>query len=316
MLLALGVLLLSTSSLLREEIARKRKKIDELEHSLAQLEDLKSRSKDRREGVLSAISRMVKEQNELERQLKETKEEEKKKAIAGKLRDISAKIATWQETEEVKMYGDIDNQIKELETRILPEKEQLAQFESGYQQTLAFENVTSISEKLLEDTFIRAEEHDMAAENWGNSHLVLGIVATTVAAVVGAGIFTNEPAWVTTAGILSLILVVATAVSTFLNAEQRSNAHYQAGVNFRVLSNQAESFVDIDLKLKQKNVEELAELLRNLTTQRDELLKKSPRVSNRFFKKAFASWQDRKYYREHKTEVMETQLKVEKLMAK
>lgn len=85
---------------------------------------------------------------------------------------------------------------------------------------------------------------------------------------------------------MSLILVVISAVSTFLNAEKRSTDNYKAGIEFKCLSNAAETFVDVDLRLKEKPLAELAESLRVLKEKRDELLKKNPRVSLRYYKSA------------------------------
>lgn len=47
------------------------------------------------------------------------------------------------------------------------------------------------------------------------------------------------------------------------------------------------------MERKQKNdVEELAKSLKELTNRRNELVKKNPRVSNRYHKKATKSWDE------------------------
>ena len=158
-----------------------------------------------------------------------------------------------------------------------------------------FENVSSISHKLRKDAHISAVKHGLAAERWGGYHYLLGISATGISAAVGAGIIANNPSLVLVAGVMSLILVIVSAVSTFLNPEEKSSSHYEAGNNFRVLANKAEVLIDIDLVLRQKSCEELAESLKQLTNERDELVKKSPRVPNRFHKLALKDWAEVTY---------------------
>jgi hypothetical protein len=284
------------------EIERKKQQLENLAEELNRLESDRKSIYLEREAKKTELSELKNERIELERSLKRplfaskalTDEEKKKEAeIKGKMAINSEAQKPIQRSlrELDQNEGKIEEEIRQASQKISAEKEQLNKMEIEYQQTSTFENVTSISEKLLKDTYIRAEEHNLAAEDWGQVFLTLGLLSTVLAAIAGASIFTNVPQWITAAGVISLAVTVITGVATFLNGEQKSTVHFNAGVGFLVLSNQSETFLDIDLKLKNvKNVEELAKTLKQLTDRRDELIKNSPRVSNRYHEKAEDSW--------------------------
>lgn len=181
----------------------------------------------------------------------------------------------------------LEEKIKALEVGEIERQKQVAKEEDKIR---VFETVSAIARSLWKDTTILAEEHTLAADSWGGYHFLLGILATALSAAVGAGIFSESGIFVIIAGILSLILVIISAVGTFLNSEQRSISHHKAGTSFRVLSNRAQLLVDIDLKLRKKSDEELANQLKKLSDERDELLINSPRVSSRHYKAATQIW--------------------------
>jgi hypothetical protein len=189
----------------------------------------------------------------------------------------------------------VENELESLEAEIAEleasEAERRKLIEQQWEERKVFDTVSEIARNLWRDTTVQAEAHTLAAGSWGGYHFWLGILSTAISAAVGAGIFSESPIYVIAAGILSLILVVISAVSTFLNSEQRSIAHHKAGTSFRVLSNRAQLLVDIDLKLRQKSDEELADQLKELSDERDGLLKSSPRVSNRHHKAATGVWE-------------------------
>lgn len=200
--------------------------------------------------------------------------------------ELGSKSAERQKVDDE--WYNLENELKKAEDKLknLKEKHQIEE-----DRVKLFRNASAISRKLWKDTSICAEEHALSAETWGRYHLWLGIIATGISAIVGGGIFTDNDSLVLLAGILSLILVTVSALATFLNAEQRSTAHYQAGTAYRVLSHKAELLVDIDLKLQGKKTEEIAAALNELIAERDDLTKKSPRVSNRYHKTAVKNWE-------------------------
>jgi len=156
-----------------------------------------------------------------------------------------------------------------------------------------FEVVDGITLALWSDATVSAEAHFFAADQWGGYHLLLGLIATTLSAAVGASIFSENEILAVVAGVISLVLVVVTSLSTFLNPEKRSASHYTAGTSFRVVANKAEHLTSIDLKLREKDAKELADELRRLTDERDELTKNSPRVPHRHRMHATKDWEEK-----------------------
>jgi hypothetical protein len=178
---------------------------------------------------------------------------------------------------------DADRNIDAYSADIASEKDQIADFETQ----IALENIQSMSINLYEECNKYADAHDRAAELWGNMHLILGTMATVISAVIGAGIFAKSTDLVTAAGILSLILVVLTALSTFLNSEQRSAAHFKAKTDFAVLSHDVKAYVDIYVRVKHEKLDQLILKVEGFDARMDDLLQKTPRLSRYYFKLRF-----------------------------
>jgi len=150
--------------------------------------------------------------------------------------------------------------------------------------------VASLAADLWKDTYVSAMGHMFAADSWTNIHLGLGITSTVLSAAIGASIFSQAEHLVVISGVISLIIVVATALSTFLNAEKRSVSHHQVGANYLALSHKVAVLVQVDLILRKKTEEDLANELIKLSQEREELTKDSPPLSARFRNRARKQW--------------------------
>jgi len=150
--------------------------------------------------------------------------------------------------------------------------------------------VTSLAADLWKDTYVSAMGHMFAADSWTNIHLGLGITSTVLSAAIGASIFSQAEHLIAISGVISLIIVVATALATFLNAEKRSVSHHQVGANYLALSNKVAVLVQVDLILRKKTEKDLADQLTKLSQEREELTKDSPPLSARFRDRAKKQW--------------------------
>lgn len=171
---------------------------------------------------------------------------------------------------------------------------------------IKFAAIASIAQDLWKDTYVSAMGHIFAADSWTNIHLALGIVSTVLAAAIGASIFSQAEHLVAISGVISLIVVVATALSTFLNAEKRSVSHHQVGANYLALSNKVAILVTVSMTLKKKNYEDIANELIKLSQEREELLKDSPPLSARFRNLAKKNWDASEKERQEKLSSMRT----------
>lgn len=197
-----------------------------------------------------------------------SEEQDLKQRIHEIERELVEKPIKTDKQEEEKLW--LETKLRELRTRL-----------KVLEEEKALVTAQTIARTLWKSTSILGEGHVFAADTWGGYHLGLGILATILSATVGASIFSDSENLAVVAGILSLALVVVSALATFLNPEQRSASHYKSGTSFRVLANKAQVLVDIEMALRNKPVSDLADELKKLTDERDELMGNSPRVPHR-----------------------------------
>jgi hypothetical protein len=139
--------------------------------------------------------------------------------------------------------------------------------------------------RVEEDTLYSAKGHFEAARIWSSLHLWLGIPISVLAAVAGASALSQFDNHNTVAGVLAILVSVLAAVNTFLNPNERANAHLNAGNRFNSLRNRARIFCEID-SLSQMEEKELVQHLKELSSERDELNQGSPQISRSAFKRA------------------------------
>ncbi|MBI1816261.1 MAG: SLATT domain-containing protein [Deltaproteobacteria bacterium] len=136
--------------------------------------------------------------------------------------------------------------------------------------------------RIEEDSLYSGKGHFEAARAWGNVHLWLGIPAAVLAAIASASAFKQE---VALAGALALTASVLSAISTFLNASERSQLHHQAGVKHNALRNRARIFRELDLK-SGVGPSDLLASLKALAQERDDLNLSSPQIPKFAFRRA------------------------------
>jgi hypothetical protein len=146
------------------------------------------------------------------------------------------------------------------------------------------EKITKEAKRIKEDSLYSAKGHFYAAQFWTNLHLWFGIPATIMAAVSGASALSQFDNHQIIAGILAILVAALSAVSTFINPNEKANIHHSAGNRYNSLKNRARIFSEIDMNLDTD--ENLLKKFRSLSTERDELNEKSPQIPKWAFRKA------------------------------
>lgn len=136
------------------------------------------------------------------------------------------------------------------------------------------------AERIEEDSIHSAKSQFEASNKWKNVNLLLGVPTAILSGIAGISIL-NEWSYVF-AGFLALIVGALTTLMTFLNPNQKANAHLNSGNNYLALRNRARIFKNISLNSK-KDVMALSEELKLLADERNNLNKNSLQCSRKDF---------------------------------
>lgn len=147
------------------------------------------------------------------------------------------------------------------------------------------EAIINEAKRIEENCLYTAKGHFLAAQFWTNFHLWVGIPTVILAGVAGTAALAKFDNDNIVAGILSIVVVVFTAVATFLNPKERSNTHLVSGNNYDSLLSRVRIFWTIDCW--RENSEEILTLkLKEFSDERERLNRECPQVSKRAYKKA------------------------------
>ena len=155
------------------------------------------------------------------------------------------------------------------------------------------EEIVSKTKKAIIDESKRTEEsclytakgNFVAAQFWTSFHLWIGIPTVILAAITGITAFSKFDENNILAGILSIIVVVLTAVTTFLNPKEKANNYLVSGNNYDSLLTKTRIFWTIDCR-EENSEQVLTQKLKDLSEQRDKLNRESPQVPTWAYKKA------------------------------
>ena len=147
------------------------------------------------------------------------------------------------------------------------------------------DNMLKEARRIEEDTLYSAKGQFVAANFWANFHLWIGVPTAILAAIAGASALSQFENHNIIAGILAIIVTAFTAVTTFLNPNEKANSHRNAGNKHNSLRNKARIFCDID-SCGEDSIQELTKQLKELAKQRDELNQNSPQIPRWAYKKA------------------------------
>jgi len=148
------------------------------------------------------------------------------------------------------------------------------------------QNLIKEARRIEEDCLYSAKGHFVAANFWTNFHLWIGVPTAILAAIAGASALSQFDNHNIVAGILAIIVTALTAVTTFLNPNEKVNSHLNAGNKYNSLRNKARIFCEIDSCGENNSIQELTKQLKELAKQRDELNQNSPQIPGWAFKRA------------------------------
>lgn len=129
------------------------------------------------------------------------------------------------------------------------------------------EEIIKEAKRLFENCLTTSKSHFVEARLWQNLHLWIGIPTVILAGVAGTFAFADvkQPA-----GILSMVVVVLTSITTFLNPKEQANSHLTAGNNYDSLMTKVRIFWSIDC-WRENSEDILTEKLKTFSEERDRL---------------------------------------------
>lgn len=146
------------------------------------------------------------------------------------------------------------------------------------------EKIIREAKRIEEDCIYSAKGHYYSGQFWSSLHLWIGVPTAVLAAIAGASALSQFDNHNILAGILAIIVSALTAVTTFLNPNEKANIHRNAGNAYNSLKNRTRILREINVDFADEK--ELWLELNKLSSERDELNGKSPLVLRRAFKKA------------------------------
>lgn len=148
-------------------------------------------------------------------------------------------------------------------------------------ESAAREAIVDESKRVEEDALYSAKGHFEAARVWGGVHLSVGIPTAVLAAFASVSAFSDHAEL---AGAVAMLVAALSAVSTFLNPSQRTNAHHRAGNQFNSIRSRARILREINIHTMP--LAELADSVKVLAAERDKCNQDSPIIPRFAFRRA------------------------------
>jgi hypothetical protein len=137
-------------------------------------------------------------------------------------------------------------------------------------------------QRIEEDCIHSGKSHFNASDRWSAYHMWLGVPSVILSAAAGAAFFKDYP---DVAGVMSSVVAILTALSTFLKPSERSSAHKSSGDQYLSLRNDSRVLRTIKLIAACDDAAAIANM-DEITKRRNELNKASPQFRARDFIKA------------------------------
>jgi hypothetical protein len=155
----------------------------------------------------------------------------------------------------------------------------------------AMDEIIREAKRLEESTLYSMKGHHVASTGWSTRNLWLGMPVVIISALVGATTFSKYtetyPALKAFAGFLSLTVAVLSGITTFLNPNEKENAHLNAAHGYDKLNNEVRLFWSVEC-WQEESDQVLTSKLRELIDRKDVLNSGSPQIPGWAYKKAKA----------------------------
>ncbi len=132
--------------------------------------------------------------------------------------------------------------------------------------------------KRIEESLLHSSKgHFAAAHTWSHFHLIIGIPMVLLSGIAGASALVQfDPSHVY-AGSISILVAALSGVMTFLNPNEKTSIHLEAGNDYDSLMNKVRIFSSIDC-WRDESEQVLTEKLKYFSEQKDNLNKKHPQI--------------------------------------
>ncbi len=147
------------------------------------------------------------------------------------------------------------------------------------------EEVIREAKRIEESLLYSSKGHFAASHFWSKFHLWVGVPMVILSGVAGASALSKFDSGGTIAGVLSIVVVTLSSVMTFLNPNEKANAHLSAGNQYDALMNKVRMFWSIEC-WKNESDDVLAEKLAHLSDQKDKLNQGSPQIPQLAYNRA------------------------------
>ena len=137
-------------------------------------------------------------------------------------------------------------------------------------------------QRIEEDCIHSGKAQFNAGVRWSRYHLFLGVPAVILSALAGTAFFKDQPE---IAGVMSTIVAILTALSTFLKPSERASSHKGSGDQYLTLRNDARVLRTVKLDAACDNAAAIANL-DEITKRRNELNQASAQPARRDFELA------------------------------
>jgi len=147
------------------------------------------------------------------------------------------------------------------------------------------EAIIDEAKRIEENCLYTAKGHFAAAQFWTNFRLGVGIPMAVLSAIAGTSALAKFDYHNIVAAILSIIVAALAGITTFLNPNEKANAHLNSGNNYDSLQSKTRIFWTIDC-WRDNSEQVLTDKLKDLSDERDKLNRGSPQVPTWAYKKA------------------------------
>lgn len=136
------------------------------------------------------------------------------------------------------------------------------------------------ADRINESVELSSVQHFIAAKYWRNTHFIMGITATILAATSTTLIFfRGDLIW---PGLLSVAVAIISGLITFLNPRHHADIHHRKGVDYQQVGAKMRMLSKIDC-LMAEDERDLVSTLKSLSEQKFDLDRQTPATPSGIF---------------------------------